>query len=100
VHSGFNEAFDTVADCVTTLPPGADTITILSWSVQFVPWVGKASRKFLLSKFSGYIHCGNMRFLTSVGKGAWYIGLMLPVHFWMARNTIVRTLHTWFGLAA
>ena len=49
----------------------ADTITILSWLVQFVPWVGKASRKFLLSKFSGYMHCGNMRFLTSVSKGAY-----------------------------
>jgi len=59
------------ADCVTMLPPGADTITILSWMVQFVPGIGKASRKFLLSKFSGYIHCGNMRFLTSVSKGAY-----------------------------
>ncbi len=31
--------------------------------------------------------------------GAWYIGLMLPIHFWMARKTIVRTLRAWFGLA-
>jgi len=31
--------------------------------------------------------------------GAWYIGLMMPVHLWMARIAIIRTLRTWFGLA-
>ena len=32
--------------------------------------------------------------------GAWYIGLMLPVHLWMARRAIVRIIRGWFGLAA
>ncbi len=30
--------------------------------------------------------------------GAWYIGLMLPVHLWMARKAIIRTLRSWLGM--
>jgi len=57
------------ADCVTMLPPGSETITALSWLVNFIPWVGQSLRPVLLSNFGGYLHCGNMRYLTNCPCG-------------------------------
>jgi len=57
------------ADCVTMLPPGAETITVFGWLAQFIPWVGKPIRSVLLSNFGGYLHCGNMRYLTNCQSG-------------------------------
>ncbi len=57
------------ADCVTMLPPSSETITVLGWLFQFVPYVGKPLRSFLLSKMGGYLHCGNMRYLTNIPEG-------------------------------
>jgi predicted lipase len=53
------------ADCVTMLPPGDETITVLGWLVQWLPNVGKPSRAFLLNKVSGYLHAGDMRYMTN-----------------------------------
>ncbi|MDA3926391.1 MAG: lipase family protein [Kiritimatiellae bacterium] len=57
------------ADCVTMMPPGADVITAVSWVAQYLPYVGKTLRALLLRNFSGYMHCGNMRFLTDCQTG-------------------------------
>ena len=57
------------ADCVTMLPPGEEVITALGWAVKFIPWAGQALRSWLLAKFGGYLHCGNMRYLTNCKKG-------------------------------
>lgn len=57
------------ADSVTMLPPGTETITVVAWILQFVPWIGKLARPFLLSNFDGYLHCGDMRFLTNCPAG-------------------------------
>jgi triacylglycerol lipase len=57
------------ADCVTMLPPGAETITVAGWLAQFIPWVGKPIRSALLSNFGGYLHCGNMCYLTNCQSG-------------------------------
>ncbi len=57
------------ADCVTMLPPGAETITIIAWVLQYIPEVGDAIRKRLLSSFGGYLHGGNMRYLTNCANG-------------------------------
>ena len=57
------------ADCVTMMPPGADTISSVSWLLGIVPYVGGKARRFLLSKFGGYIHGGNMRYLTNCPAG-------------------------------
>jgi len=57
------------ADCVTMLPPGTETITVISWLAEFIPWVGKSIRSVLLSNFGGYLHCGNMRYLTNCQSG-------------------------------
>lgn len=57
------------ADCVTMLPPSSETITVVGWLLQFFPWIGKPLRSTLLSKFGGYLHCGNMRYLTNCPCG-------------------------------
>jgi hypothetical protein len=57
------------ADCVTMLPPGAETVTVFGWLAQFIPWVGKPIRSALLSNLGGYLHCGNMRYLTNCQSG-------------------------------
>lgn len=53
------------ADCVTMLPPGSETVSVLGWLVRLIPGVGPNARKALLSRFGGYLHAGNMRFLTN-----------------------------------
>lgn len=52
------------ADPVTMLPPGAETVGLFAWLFGFFPYFGKSIRKFLLSKFGGYFHAGDMRYLT------------------------------------
>ena len=57
------------ADSVTMLPPGTETITIISWISGWIPYIGKSLRRWLLSNFGGYLHCGNMRYLTNCPSG-------------------------------
>ena len=58
------------ADCITMLPPG-ESLRLIAWLVGLIPSVGGCCRAFLLSKFGGYIHGGNMRYLTNCGKNAY-----------------------------
>lgn len=53
------------ADPVTMLPPGAFTITSMAWISGWIPHFGKSIKKVLLSKFGGYLHAGDMRYLTN-----------------------------------
>ena len=57
------------ADAVTMLPPGTITVTVMSWLCQFIPFVGHKLRPLLLAKFGGYLHGGNMRYLTNCTPG-------------------------------
>jgi transcriptional regulator of met regulon len=57
------------ADAVTMLPPGTITVTALSWLSQFVPFVGHDLRPLILARFDGYLHGGNMRYLTNCTPG-------------------------------
>ncbi|MGL1957304.1 MAG: lipase family protein [Colwellia sp.] len=57
------------ADCVTMMPPSSVMISSLSWLLGFIPQVGKSIRSFILSKFGGYLHGGNMRYLTNCSGG-------------------------------
>ncbi len=57
------------ADCVTMLPPGSEIITVISWLLRPIPWGGKSLRSILLSNFGGYLHCGDMRYLTNCSGG-------------------------------
>ncbi|WP_299494681.1 lipase family protein [uncultured Shewanella sp.] len=66
------------ADCVTMMPPGADTITTLSWLLRFMPKFGESLRLTLQKKFGGYYHGGDMRYMTHCDNGD-YQGVQLLV---------------------
>ena len=57
------------ADCVTMLPPSSETITLMGWVLGLIPNIGSQVRSWLLDKFDGYIHGGNMRYLTNCTAG-------------------------------
>ena len=52
------------ADPVTMLPPGAETIGFIAWLLSLIPHFGQAIREMLLSRFGGYSHTGDMRYLS------------------------------------
>ena len=56
------------ADFVTVTPPSGVIINSLSGVLQFVPKFGTKLKK-RISDFGGYMHCGNMRYLTNCTKG-------------------------------
>lgn len=79
------------ADCVTMLPPGGDLIAAIAWIFRLIskaqiPFLSSSCQSIercLLSKFGGYIHCGNMRFLTNCSKGNYKnVQLLYSVSFW------------------
>lgn len=82
------------ADCVTMLPPSSETITLISWIVQIIPWVGKSFRAFLISNLGGYLHCGNMRYLTNCPSGNYNnVKLLYAVSFfYRIKGFIVKKL--------
>ena len=66
------------ADCVTMLPPGGEVIISFIWIFQIIskcqiPWLSPASRwvSKWLSNFGGYIHAGDMRYLTNCPSGSY-----------------------------
>jgi hypothetical protein len=59
------------ADAVTMLPPGGLVIKALGWIARLTPRVGKALQRFLLARFNGYMHCGDMRYLSNCKSGAY-----------------------------
>ncbi|MEZ8335860.1 lipase family protein [Vibrio splendidus] len=70
------------ADSVTMLPPNGVAIGALSTGIGFIPWIGTKAKEFLLAKFSGYIHGGNMRYLTNCKKGEYKdVQLLYSVSF-------------------
>jgi len=57
------------ADVVTMLPPNSIAIESASAVLSLVPYIGSFIKNTLLSKFNGYIHGGNMRYLTNCEAG-------------------------------
>ena len=57
------------ADCVTMLPPGDTTVTILATIAKIIPGAGERFAIWLQEKFGGYMHAGNMRYLTNCKPG-------------------------------
>lgn len=56
------------ADGVTFLPPGATVISGSCWILKKIPYIGEPIRSWL-AKFGGYLHCGDMRYLTNCPAG-------------------------------
>ncbi len=70
------------ADCVTMMPPGSDTISALGIVMSLIPKVGRKARRVILSKFGGYLHGGNMRYLTNCANGHFEtVNLLYSVSF-------------------
>jgi len=53
------------ADCVTMMPPGEEALSVMGGLVKLIPMLGEPTRNMLLSRFGGYLHGGNMRYLTN-----------------------------------
>lgn len=66
------------ADSVTMVPPSAIVISAISWFSGFIPNVGKSVKRWLTSNFGGYLHCGDMRYLTNCPKGQFNKVKLLP----------------------
>ena len=56
------------ADGVTMLPPSTTLVVALCWLVRRIPYVGEGIGSWL-SRFGGYLHCGDMRYLTNCVRG-------------------------------
>ena len=67
------------ADCVTMLPPSSESIALIAWllrvvskvHIPFVSPIANALASRLTSAFGGYIHCGDMRYLTNCPAGSY-----------------------------
>lgn len=57
------------ADCVTMLPPGDALVSISTFVFKFLPGPGYNIATWLKNNFGGYIHAGNMRYLTNCQPG-------------------------------
>lgn len=54
------------ADGVTLVPFRGVVIQALGWVLGFVPIIGKPTKKWMNSNIEGYLHAGDMRYLTSI----------------------------------
>ncbi|MCP4020862.1 MAG: lipase family protein, partial [Desulfobacteraceae bacterium] len=82
------------ADCVTMLPPGDEIITLISWIFGFLGRVGEWIKSWLLSNFQGYLHGGNMRYLTNCPAGQYdNVKLLYTVSFlYRMKGLIIKKL--------
>lgn len=79
------------ADPVTMLPPSSEVISALSWLLGLVPHVGKKIQAFLISKFGGYYHAGNMRYLTNCKTGDYHdVKLLYSVSWWFRMKAFLK----------
>lgn len=66
------------ADAVTLLPPSSVTISIVAKACGFIPGFGKSLSKVIMDKFGGYLHTGDMRYLTNCAPGDYQDVQLLP----------------------
>ncbi|MEI8631798.1 lipase family protein [Vibrio sp. PP-XX7] len=80
------------ADSVTMLPPNALVINGLSVIVGWIPYIGTFIRNFMVNKLHGYMHGGNMRYLTDCQSVDYHeVRLLYSVSFWF------RVKAMWYG---
>jgi len=89
------------ADIVPMLPPNGMVIDALGWLIKLIPAYGEGISKLLLDNFSGYMHGGNMRFLSNCKTGAYSdVKLLYSVHFWRRVRALIHRLAPWSKLAS
>ena len=89
------------ADCVTMLPPGDEWFTVFNWVARGIalfriPFISRSAEsigRWLLSNFSGYLHAGNMRYLTNCKKGQYgdvillySVGFLYRIKGWVIKK--------------
>jgi len=57
------------ADCVTMLPPGAVAVQGLTWLLGWIPALGPRLKNWLRGRYGGYMHGGDMRYLSNCRAG-------------------------------
>lgn len=83
------------ADPVTMLPPGADVITLITFILKIIPVIKSFSMMFQ-SKFGGYCHAGDMRFLTDIRRGCFDDAMLLnSVTYWRRFLAYTTKLSPW-----
>lgn len=82
------------ADCVTMLPPGALAVATISWLTGRIPWVGAAIRQWLKRRFGGYMHGGDMRYLSNCRTGEYsQVQLLFSVSiFYRIKGLLLKSL--------
>lgn len=82
------------ADCVPMLPPSSETIELVSFVAKWIPGVGKALRDMLITRFGGYLHCGDMRYLSNCPPGDYGKVQLLPSVslFWRIKGFIYKKM--------
>ena len=87
------------ADIVTMLPPGGTTTDVLGWGLKAIPVYGEVISKWLLDNFSGYMHGGNMRYLSNCKKGDYgQVKLLYSVHIWRRVRAMFNRMAGWSKL--
>jgi len=81
------------ADCVTMMPPSDEIISFIGWLLKWSR-IGESIRNFLLTKFGGYLHGGNMRYLTNCKDGDYSsVDLLYSVSFfYRAKAFLIKKL--------
>ncbi|MBO9489837.1 lipase family protein [Endozoicomonas sp. G2_1] len=89
------------ADIVPMLPPSGMTIDTIGWLTKLIPVYGDGISKWLLDNFSGYMHGGNMRFLSNCKTGKFSdVKLLYSVHFWRRVRALAHRLSPLSKLAS
>lgn len=89
------------ADMVPMLPPKGMTIDALAFSTRLLPMYGEKVSGWLERNFSGYMHGGNMRFLTNCKKGEYSdVKVLYSVHFWRRVKALLARLKPFGALAS
>ena len=69
------------ADGVPVVPLGPNVMAVICSVVKRVPYVGESARA-MLARYRGYIHCGDMRYLTNCKSGEYdKVRLLFYVNF-------------------
>ena len=65
------------ADCVPWLPPGTTIMFLVCWIAKQIPYFGESLRAGL-ARYRGYLHCGDIRYLSNCPKGKYEDVKLLP----------------------
>ncbi|MFT5720991.1 MAG: triacylglycerol lipase [Motiliproteus sp.] len=89
------------ADCVTMLPPGGSLLSASAWSLGWIPGVGSAIKTWMKQRYDGYLHGGDMRYLSNCKSGEYSQVRLLPsVSFFFRIKQLILKQSPWTNLLA